>query len=205
MSRIDLTPEHTTSTGTAASVARSADTSQLVDLCTPPRPPVANTSMPARPATARVPATVVAPAAPHATAGPRSRRDSLATLSKQSRSSWSLSQPATAAPSSTAMVAGTAPWARTVASSRSATSLLRRAGGPGASGVASGARAGRPVARAPATSSCSRSGMLTCGIIVHVSLQTQTLPDTEPRPEGTDRTGDDDPKLFHYVRKSKIA
>jgi hypothetical protein len=47
--------------------------------------------------------------------------------------------------------------------------------------------------------------MHTCGIIVHVSLQTQTLPETETRPEGTDHTGDDDPKLFHYVRKSKIA
>jgi hypothetical protein len=39
----------------------------------------------------------------------------------------------------------------------------------------------------------------------HVSLPTQTLPDTETRPEGTDRTDDDDPKVFHYVRKDKIA
>jgi hypothetical protein len=38
-----------------------------------------------------------------------------------------------------------------------------------------------------------------------VSTPTQTLPDTRPVPEGTDRTGDDDPKVFHYVRKSKIA
>ena len=27
----------------------------------------------------------------------------------------------------------------------------------------------------------------------------------DTRPEGTDRTGDDTPKMFHYVRKSKIA
>lgn len=42
-----------------------------------------------------------------------------------------------------------------------------------------------------------------------VSLPTQTLPDTETRPEtlpeGTDRTGDDSPRVFHYVRKEKIA
>lgn len=41
--------------------------------------------------------------------------------------------------------------------------------------------------------------------MVQVSTQTQTLPDTETRPEGTDHTGDDAPELFHYVRKSKIA
>lgn len=38
-----------------------------------------------------------------------------------------------------------------------------------------------------------------------VSLPTQTLPDTETRPAGTDHAGDDDPKVFHYVRKSKIT
>jgi hypothetical protein len=36
-------------------------------------------------------------------------------------------------------------------------------------------------------------------------MATQVLPDVETRPEGTDRTHDDEPKLFHYVRKSKIA
>jgi hypothetical protein len=35
--------------------------------------------------------------------------------------------------------------------------------------------------------------------------QTQTLPDTDTRPEGTDTTGDDTPKMFHYVRKDKIV
>ena len=43
------------------------------------------------------------------------------------------------------------------------------------------------------------------GIMVDVSPPTQTLPDTETRPEATDRTGDDEPKVFHYVRKDKIA
>ncbi len=36
-------------------------------------------------------------------------------------------------------------------------------------------------------------------------MSTQTLPDVETRPEGTDHTGDDTPKMFHYVRKAKIA
>jgi len=38
-----------------------------------------------------------------------------------------------------------------------------------------------------------------------VSPSTQTLPEVDTRPEGTDSTGDDDPKMFHYVRKEKIA
>jgi hypothetical protein len=36
-------------------------------------------------------------------------------------------------------------------------------------------------------------------------MPTQTLPESDTRPEGTDRTGDDAPKVFHYVRKEKIA
>lgn len=38
-----------------------------------------------------------------------------------------------------------------------------------------------------------------------VSTSTQTLPDVDTRPEGSDSTGDDDPKMFHYVRKDKIV
>jgi DUF3039 family protein len=34
-----------------------------------------------------------------------------------------------------------------------------------------------------------------------VSTSTQTLPDVDTR----DSTGDDTPKMFHYVRKDKIA
>ena len=33
--------------------------------------------------------------------------------------------------------------------------------------------------------------------------QTAVLPDV--RPEGTDRSTDDDPKMFHYVRKDKVV
>jgi hypothetical protein len=38
-----------------------------------------------------------------------------------------------------------------------------------------------------------------------VRMATQVLPDVDTRPEGNDTTGDDDPKLFHYVQKNKIA
>lgn len=38
-----------------------------------------------------------------------------------------------------------------------------------------------------------------------MSSPTQTLPDVDTRPEGTDHTGDDTPKMFHYVRKDKVA
>jgi hypothetical protein len=36
-------------------------------------------------------------------------------------------------------------------------------------------------------------------------MATQVLPDVDSRPEGTDTSGTDEPKLFHYVRKNKIA
>jgi hypothetical protein len=38
-----------------------------------------------------------------------------------------------------------------------------------------------------------------------VSAPTETLPDVDTRGEETDRTGDDVPKMFHYVRKNQIA
>ncbi|TWE22060.1 DUF3039 domain-containing protein [Prauserella muralis] len=37
------------------------------------------------------------------------------------------------------------------------------------------------------------------------AVSTQTLPDVDTRPEGADTTDDDAPKMFHYVRKNKIA
>ena len=36
-------------------------------------------------------------------------------------------------------------------------------------------------------------------------MATQTLPEVDTRPEGTDSTGNDEPKMFHYVKKAKIA
>jgi hypothetical protein len=38
-----------------------------------------------------------------------------------------------------------------------------------------------------------------------VSTPTQVLPDTDTSAEGTETTGDDAPKMFHYVRKDKMA
>src|SRR5919199_1754773 len=68
MSRIDFTPAQTTQIPTRASVSRSADSSKVsrAPRCTPPRPPVANTRIPARSARWAVAATVVAPSAPQA-------------------------------------------------------------------------------------------------------------------------------------------
>lgn len=37
------------------------------------------------------------------------------------------------------------------------------------------------------------------------TMTTTTLPEVDTRPEGTDTTGDDTPKMFHYVQKSRIA
>lgn len=38
-----------------------------------------------------------------------------------------------------------------------------------------------------------------------VSTPTQVLPDQDTRPEGTETTGDETPRKFHYVRKDKIT
>ncbi|WP_073455168.1 DUF3039 domain-containing protein [Pseudonocardia thermophila] len=36
-------------------------------------------------------------------------------------------------------------------------------------------------------------------------MTTQVLLDTDTSPDATDSTGNDSPRMFHYVRKSKIA
>ena len=68
------------------------------------------------------------------------------------------SGPTCAPPSSTAIVAGTAPPARTASSSSSATSRLSGAGSPWASSVLSSATTGRPVLSASATSGTGGRG-----------------------------------------------
>ena len=69
MSRIDFTPAEMTATSVRDSSVRSAETSIELSApwCTPPRPPVTNTRMPASPAMRIVLATVVAPCLPVAT------------------------------------------------------------------------------------------------------------------------------------------
>lgn len=37
------------------------------------------------------------------------------------------------------------------------------------------------------------------------AMSTTTLPEVETRPETTDKTGDDRPDMFHYVKKDRIA
>jgi len=36
-------------------------------------------------------------------------------------------------------------------------------------------------------------------------MSTSTLPEVDTRPESTEETDSDQPKVFHYVRKEKIA
>ena len=154
-SRIDFTPAHTTSTGTRPSTARSADTSWVcaAPRCTPPNPPVAKTRMPARHAKALVDATVVAPVRPSAAATPRSRSESLSTSSAaHNRCSAASSSPTCTTPSSIAIVAGTAPPARTADSISRPIRRLSPRGNPWARMVLSNATTGRPSASAAATS-----------------------------------------------------
>ena len=128
MSRIDLTPALTTSTGVRPSSTRSALTS--IDASpprwTPPIPPVTKTPMPAACASSIVDDTVVPPCAPRATAcarsAPRHRAPTAprASPSWAKRSSSSSLSPQMQTPSSTAIVHGSAPASRTTASTPAA-------------------------------------------------------------------------------------
>ena len=127
MSRMLLTPAHTTASGVRPSSVRSALTSNEVGAprCTPPRPPVTNTRMPAIAASRIVEATVVAPWVPRATTYGRSRTLTFVTsgwLPSSSRSSGD--SPIRGRPSRTAIVAGTAPCARTIPSTSVAIATL---------------------------------------------------------------------------------
>ena len=88
-------------------------------------PPVAKTSIPARWAQIIVAATVVAPVRPVARQAARSARDSFITPFACPRLSSSAAlSPMWMRPAMTAMVAGTAPAARTAASTRNAVSMF---------------------------------------------------------------------------------
>ena len=152
-SRIDFTPAQTTVMPVAASVVRSADSSQLsrASRCTPPRPPVANTRMPARAARCEVEATVVAAEPPRATTGGEVAHARLHEARRRARAPRARRRPGRSAarrrrPRSWP---GTAPSARTAASSSRATSRLRPRGSPWAIRVLSRATTGRAVPRAP--------------------------------------------------------
>ena len=135
-SRIDFTPEQTTSAPSArASSSRSAETSKVrpAPRWTPPRPPVARTSSPCRRASQSVAPTVDAASRPRATAHARSRRPAFRTgprPGRASRSSSSGPSPTRTDPPSTAIVAGSAPASRTAASEARAVARLSGQGRP---------------------------------------------------------------------------
>ena len=128
MSRMLFTPAQTTATGVRPSSVRSALTSKVcwAPRWTPPRPPVTKTWMPASAASRIVAATVVAPCVPRATTYGRSRTLTLVTSGCDASSSRSSGErPMRGRPSSTAIVAGTAPFSRTMPSTSVAISTLR--------------------------------------------------------------------------------
>mmetsp|Transcript_8340 Transcript_8340/g.19662 ORF Transcript_8340/g.19662 Transcript_8340/m.19662 type:complete len:242 (-) Transcript_8340:96-821(-) len=158
MSRIDLIPALTTSTGVRPSSTTSADTS--IELspprCTPPMPPVTKTAMPALCASSIVLLTVVPPCALRATACARSRLDTLRTSPAEpscaKRSSSSSVRPMQHTPSRIAMVAGVAPQDRTTSSTSRAVLRLSGYGIPCEMIVDSRATTGRRSASARFTS-----------------------------------------------------
>ena len=125
-------------------------------------PPVANTRIPAACASAIVAETVVAACCFSPTAAPRSRRLAFRTPGACARSSICASErPTVGTPCRTAIVAGTAPAARTAVSDSRAVSRFTGHGNPWAMSVDSSATTGRPAATANRTSSetVSQSGM----------------------------------------------
>ena len=107
---------------------RSAETSMVMwpSRWTPPTPPVTKISTPALCARSMVALTVVAPVAPLAMHDATSRRDTLSAdgPSFARRASWSSVSPTRGTPSTMAMVAGVAPFARTMASTSRAMERL---------------------------------------------------------------------------------
>src|SRR4051794_35158801 len=152
-SRSDFTPADTTSAGVRASCARSAETSGGFGKprWTPPSPPVAMKRSPAARATASVPPTVVAPIARWATATARSRGPTLRASGPNCSSSARV-RPTTISPSSSPIVAGTAPASRTCRSDSSPTWRPSPGGKPCATRVVSSTT----TARASRTSSVMR-------------------------------------------------
>src|SRR6516165_1622140 len=147
MSRMDFTPAETTVIGVLDSTVKSADSSKvsLAPRCTPPRPPVANTRMPARAASTDVAATVVPPVTFLAIAMAMSRLLTLTTdSSAATRSSSPGIRPILATPSTSAIVAAVTPWPARMASNSRAASRLPGRGRPCEMIVDSSATTGVP-------------------------------------------------------------
>ena len=140
--------------GVAASTLRSADSSSdsAKPRCTPPRPPVANTRIPARVASAEVAATVVPAVFRFAIASPRSRTLTLMTDSSRAiRSRSPPERPTFGTPSITAIVAGVTPASVSIPSNDVAAARLAGRGSPCEMIVDSSATTGRPAAIAART------------------------------------------------------
>ena len=151
---MDFTPAETTVIGVLDSTVRSADSSKvsLAPRCTPPRPPVANTRMPARAASTDVAATVVPPVTFLAIAMAMSRLLILTTDSSAAmRSSSSGARPIFGTPSTSAIVAAVTPWPARIASNWMAASRLPGRGRPCEMIVDSSATTGVPASSAALT------------------------------------------------------
>ena len=132
-SRMDFAPALTTKTGIEANECRSADSSQVswAPRCTPPKPPVAKNEMPAALAMCEVAATVVAALNFLALTVAKSLMEAFKMLvSLAIRSKPSESKPTFITPSIMAIVAGVAPFERTISSTPRATSMLVGRGSP---------------------------------------------------------------------------
>ena len=151
---MDFTPAETTVIGVLDSMVRSADSSKvsLAPRCTPPRPPVANTRMPARAASADVAATVVPPVTFLAIAMAMSRLLTLTTDSSVAmRPRSSGVRPIFGTPSMSAIVAAVTPWAARTSSNPWAAARLPGRGKPCEMIVDSSATTGWPAASAALT------------------------------------------------------
>ena len=159
-----LAPALTTITGVRPSSPRSADRSieSSPPRWTPPIPPVTNVEMPAACARSIVHDTVVPPWPPRDTQCARSRRESLETApsdpSCAKRSSSSSSRPMQQTPSSTAIVAGVAPFSTMAFSTLRAVSKFRGYGIPWLMIVDSSATTASPRSSAERTSGWILSG-----------------------------------------------
>ena len=131
-SRKDFAPAQTVTTGWEASASRSAETSPLTSTprCTPPMPPVANTEIPARAASATEAETVVTPMSHFCAAATARSRSATLRVPSRTRASSSSVRPTRQVPSTTAVTAGTAPPCSTAALQRRSASALCGTGRP---------------------------------------------------------------------------
>ena len=156
ISRIDLTPAHTTVMSSPDSAVSSADSSakSVPMRCTPSKTPAEKTLIPAVAARCEADSRVVAALFPNAIAIASSRLEVLKMSSRVVIASNSASlKPICTSPLMTAIIAGIAPWARMIACTSRANSKFNGRGSPWLKIVDSRATMGDFDAIAAATSS----------------------------------------------------